>query len=160
VKFIFLTILWNLFIDYREQLWIVRRPYSRDDVHQDEEKKIFNYRLSRARNTVENTFGILARKFRIFERKLNVSHEHSVTIIMATCCLHDTCHWTESDLQVSLSNVEGLRSLRRSGGTSRQDALEVRECFKQYFSRYRFSWMAAKKSSSWTAPALIYYSLL
>lgn len=115
------------------------RPYSRDDVHQDEEKKIFNYRLSRARNTVENTFGILARKFRIFERKLNVSHEHSVTIIMATCCLHnflrdDTCHWTESDLQVSLSNVEGLRSLRRSGGTSRQDALEVRECFKQYFN--------------------------
>ncbi|XP_050066615.1 uncharacterized protein LOC126555778 [Aphis gossypii] len=33
------------------------RPYPRDDAQRNEEKKVFNYRLSRARNTVENTFG-------------------------------------------------------------------------------------------------------
>lgn len=115
------------------------RPYSRDNVQQDEEKKIFNYRLSRPRNTAENAFGILARKFRIFERRLNVSHEHCVSIVTATCCLHnflrdDACHWTQSDLDLSMSNVEGLRNILGTGGASRQDALEVRDSFKEYFN--------------------------
>ncbi|XP_060843970.1 uncharacterized protein LOC132923968 [Rhopalosiphum padi] len=115
------------------------RPYSRDDAQRNEEKKVFNYRLSRARNTVENTFGILARKFRIFERKLSMSQEHIVCVVMATCCLHnflrnDTCHWTENDLNISISNMIGLQDLRNIGGNSKTDALAVRDGFKSYFN--------------------------
>jgi hypothetical protein len=44
------------------------RPHSADQVSDDEEKKTFSYRLSRARNASENCFGILVLKFRIFER--------------------------------------------------------------------------------------------
>lgn len=113
------------------------RPYSRDDAQGDEEKKVFNYRLSRARNTVENCFGILTRKFRLFERKLSMSHEHVVCVVMATCCLHnflrnDACQWTENDQRVFLSGTAGLQRLRGTGGVARHDALNVRNTFKTY----------------------------
>ena len=39
------------------------KPYNRKD--QDLEKRIFDYRLSRARRIVENAFGILANRFRL-----------------------------------------------------------------------------------------------
>lgn len=68
-----------------------------------------------------------------------MSHEHVVSVVMATCCLHnflrdDTCHWIESDLHVSVSNLSALKPLRGTGGASRQVALEIRDAFKTYFN--------------------------
>lgn len=42
------------------------RPYPGDKL--DDRKRNFNYRLSRARRTSENTFGILTQKFRLYNR--------------------------------------------------------------------------------------------
>ena len=44
------------------------KPYN--SVPLTKEEKIFNYRLSRARRIVENIFGILVSRFRIFEKKV------------------------------------------------------------------------------------------
>jgi hypothetical protein len=52
-------------------------------------KRIFNYRLSRARRIVECTFGILANKWRIFHRPIDVKPEVCDCIIKACCVLHN-----------------------------------------------------------------------
>lgn len=114
-------------------------PYSREVAQGDEEKKIFNYRLSRARNVSENSFGILVRKFRIFDHRLALSHEHINQVVLAACCLHnylrnDTCHWTETDLNLDVSKVYGLQNLNGIGGNSCNEALKVRDEFKKYFN--------------------------
>lgn len=43
----------------------ILKPYARS-TYLSRNPKIFNYRLSRARRIVENAFGILTSKFRIF----------------------------------------------------------------------------------------------
>jgi len=46
------------------------RPYSKHHQGGDESKKIYYYRLSRSRRVVENAFGILALRWRVFRRSL------------------------------------------------------------------------------------------
>lgn len=65
----------------------VMRPYS--GKHLSVKQRIFNYRLSRARRYVECTFGILANKWRIFHRHINVSYNFAIDIVKACCILHN-----------------------------------------------------------------------
>ena len=53
------------------------------------EKRIFNYRLSRARRTVENAFGILSSRFRIFLASISLEPEKVESIVLASCALHN-----------------------------------------------------------------------
>ncbi|KAK4872529.1 hypothetical protein RN001_014558 [Aquatica leii] len=67
------------------------RPYPGRGVnaHLDRSKQIFNYRLSRARRIIENAFGILVAKWRIFRRPINCEIDTVINIIKATVCLHN-----------------------------------------------------------------------
>lgn len=53
------------------------------------EKRIFNYRLSRARRTIENTFGIMCMKWRIYQRPIDTDVVVAENIVKATTCLHN-----------------------------------------------------------------------
>lgn len=50
---------------------------------------LFNYRLSRARRVVENAFGILAARWRIFKQPICSLLETTDDIVTAACCLHN-----------------------------------------------------------------------
>ncbi len=54
------------------------------------QQRIFNYRLSRARRVVENTFGILANRFRVFLSTINIQDTAKVEDIVLACyALHN-----------------------------------------------------------------------
>ncbi|XP_031358317.1 uncharacterized protein LOC116181999 [Photinus pyralis] len=54
-----------------------------------DKKLIFNYRLSRARRTIENAFGILASRWKVFRSPLLCSVKTTESIVKATVCLHN-----------------------------------------------------------------------
>ena len=65
----------------------ILKPYSQRSLNQ--ERRRFNYRLSRARRVMENAFGILANRFRIFMTPICLNPEKVETIVMACCILHN-----------------------------------------------------------------------
>ncbi|XP_067123185.1 uncharacterized protein [Centruroides vittatus] len=65
------------------------RPYPRKRKNLIWKEKIFNYRLSRARRVIENSFGILSSRWRIYRRPLKLSEENIDNVIKATICLHN-----------------------------------------------------------------------
>lgn len=64
------------------------RPYPRSG-RLNRRKNVFNYRLSRARRIVENLFGILSARMRIFRKPIIASIPTATRIIKATTCLHN-----------------------------------------------------------------------
>ena len=67
------------------------RPYPRTNNRQTlpEDQKLFNYRLSRTRRIVENAFGILAQRWRIFNRRINLLPKNVNRVVKACVVLHN-----------------------------------------------------------------------
>lgn len=63
------------------------KPYCKSKLTQEE--RIFNYRLSRARRVIENSFGILSAKWRIYKTAINASLTLTENIVKSTVCLHN-----------------------------------------------------------------------
>ncbi|KAM5164527.1 uncharacterized protein ACMZJ9_006987 [Mantella aurantiaca] len=86
------------------------RPYSIRSLN--ETQSHFNYRLSRAREMVECTFGILANKWRVLHTALCLDVKNAVEVIKATCILHnfvrirEGCHLENTHTNL-LSVAEG-----------------------------------------------------
>ncbi|XP_034935581.1 protein ALP1-like [Chelonus insularis] len=63
------------------------RPYPGHELTTTQ--KVFNYRLSRARRTIENTFGILSSKWRVLKRSIHKSLTNTDHIVAACVSLHN-----------------------------------------------------------------------
>ena len=59
------------------------RPFPRSVLNR--ERRIFNYRLSRARRVIENTFGILTMKWRVLERSMSLNVKNTRKCVLALC---------------------------------------------------------------------------
>lgn len=82
------------------------KPFAQREL--DYEKRIFNYRLSRARNVVENAFGIISARFRLLQTAINIkSHSSICYIVLAICTLHNyLCKHSNSYSTSSLTRGE------------------------------------------------------
>lgn len=79
-------------------------------------KKNFNYRLSRARRIIENVFGILTARFRIFHTAINLELEHIDKIVKATCALHN---YLMSTVRETYAPPDSFHSEDIESGTTR-----------------------------------------
>lgn len=72
------------------------KPYSNDTCKPEE--RIFNYRLSRARRVVENAFGILSARYRVFRKNMLAGETFTQNVILASVALHNLHMMHESTI--------------------------------------------------------------
>ncbi|XP_077137483.1 uncharacterized protein LOC143802895 isoform X2 [Ranitomeya variabilis] len=119
-----------------------------------EERRIFNYRLSRARRVVENAFGIMANRFRVFHTPINMKLESIDSVVLACCVLHnflrrrDALAYSPPGFMDSVGLVNGevqlgewhaddpaIAGLQPLGpGRNTHDAKTCRDNYCQYFN--------------------------
>ncbi|XP_071050721.1 uncharacterized protein [Onthophagus taurus] len=87
----------------------ILRPYVRSNMTC--KKKVFNYRLSRARIYIESTFGIMTNKFRIFHRPMNTSVPNTIKIVKACCVLHNFVRERDGYREEDTYTIDGLQDL-------------------------------------------------
>ena len=131
--------------------WLMR-PYAGKQLT-DETRKHFNYRLSQAWRIIENTFGFLVSRWRIFQKPIESTPERIEKIVLATVALHnylnqtDNVHYTlvgfidsegspgeiiagqwRKNITNNLQQICPVRNSRYEGS-----ALEVPETLAEYF---------------------------
>ena len=127
------------------------RPYPGHQLPDD--KKIFNYRLSRARRIIENAFGILTARWRIFKRPINSTIENAKLYTNTACVLHNFLQNNYAEKYCPPSLVDSEKGGEITSGSWRgectsnftpiqqtasnnysRNAEKVRDQFKNYFT--------------------------
>ncbi|KAI2646849.1 Protein ALP1-like [Labeo rohita] len=109
------------------------------------EKRIFNYRLSRARLTVECAFGILTSQWRMYRRLLTINPAKAEVCVKATCILHNFLRMPKRGTRnrpcVSSWQKEGSAALQEAPSLGRLGSnnaahvgISIRDAFSTYFS--------------------------
>lgn len=109
-------------------------------------KRIFNYRLSRGRKTVECSFGMMSQKFQVLMSPIRCTNETTInSILRSVCILHNFIRKREGreyapsidldkngseDVQVP---IEFLRDNHDENKLRTQTASDLREYLSSYF---------------------------
>ncbi|XP_064108098.1 putative nuclease HARBI1 [Macrobrachium nipponense] len=109
----------------------IMKPYSHANL--TKEQQIYNYRVSRARNVVERTFGMLSSRFRILHSTINLSPTKVSKIILACCYLHNYMSGDGEQYVESISRRQ-LIPFEPTVQQSSLSAKDVRNKYCQYFN--------------------------
>ena len=126
----------------------IMRPYPRKTKKRDRlpvDKAIFNYRLTLARRVVENAFGILAQRFRLFNRRIQLDEKNVIIVVKACCVLHnwlrgksefsEVSSFLNPDKEPFLPAGGPVRNLAHlQGYHSAAESIKTRNLFKDYFN--------------------------
>ena len=63
------------------------KPYPQRTL--DHDQRIFNYRLCRARRIVENAFGVMANRWRVLAKRIDITPQRVELVVLAACSLHN-----------------------------------------------------------------------
>lgn len=132
----------------------IMKPYSPPRGRRlNDDERIFNYRLSRARRCVENAFGILTSKFICLARTVYCSPQRAQKIVTACCILHNyflntsrqsycptffadrydnNGHLIEGGWRNNTRSMTGLQNQSNRNNRTSNGAIEIREHFKQF----------------------------
>lgn len=117
------------------------KPYPRNQSLVDRTKAIYNYRLSRARRMVENAFGILTHRFRIFSTPIHLNVCTLENAVTSACIIHnmlmdEKAHAEYDDPDNSFGfNEENLVSMDNCEEIEpQQEPIEIRNRFREYFT--------------------------
>ena len=108
------------------------RPYASRNL--DKKKRIFNYRLCRARRYIENTFGILANKWRIFHRPIAGDIEKVEAMVRACCTLHNYVRARDGVDYDLMNGDTGFVDDQNNQQGHPRPATTIRDEFSEYFS--------------------------
>ncbi|XP_041379131.1 protein ALP1-like [Gigantopelta aegis] len=119
------------------------KPYAARTL--DQEKRIYNCQHSRARRTVECAFGILAKKFEIFQRPMRVQPDQAILLTNAAAVLHNFIRRRDgrmidrtSDVTYEVVGGEGIGMFpleaHTHGGRPTAEAMAVRDSVKTFFN--------------------------
>lgn len=123
--------------------------------NQNRYERIFSYRLSRARRTVENAFGILANRFRVFLTPIQLPLGKVEKIVLACTTLHNyqrrdhVSKYTQHDGPLECEDIsfhyaqlppvggnnQQLRGLQRVGGNGTVEGGNARNDYMEYFNQ-------------------------
>lgn len=118
--------------------WLMK-PFP-DKGNSSESEQVFNYRLSRTRMTVENTFGRWKGRFRRFTKRVDMEVCNVITIVAASCVLHNICEcqgneflpeWEVAEPETNC--VQGMNNNQTIVG----DGENLRGALAQYFMSQR-----------------------
>lgn len=111
------------------------RQYTTSTTIENQAKRHFNYRLCRARNVVENAFGILSSRWRVYRRPFECKLELVDKIIKTTCILHNYLMSSPSTTtyQQEENNVNNFWPLDNNRLRATREAFNVRNIFCNYF---------------------------
>jgi hypothetical protein len=132
------------------------KPYALKNLTKN--KRIYNYRLSRARRIIENAFGLLTSIWRVYHKPITLKKSNAEKVVLATVVLHnllrankstrniyspiqeldreDTTsgdiilgNWRQSNTGLGIESIGQI-----SSNAYQREAKEIRDLFCDYFN--------------------------